>query len=88
MIRDLWTQGTDSIHNINVVNTDTVSYQAQNPENCMDTADREKKKKHLHACLNERRHFAPLVASVNVLLGVEAEATLRRISIHLAQKWN
>ena len=27
LIRDLWTQGTDSIHNMCVVNTDATSYQ-------------------------------------------------------------
>ena len=32
LIRDLWTQGTDSIHNMCVVNTDAVSYQSTTPE--------------------------------------------------------
>ena len=31
LIRDLWTQGTDSIHEMHVVNTDAVSYQYKKP---------------------------------------------------------
>ena len=33
------------------------------------------------------RHFTPFVASVDSLLGVEAEATLKCIASHLATKW-
>ena len=83
LIRGLWTQGTDSIHNMRVVNTDAVSYQYKTPEKCLETADHEKKRKYLNTCLNERRHFTPFFASMDSLLGVKAEATLKRIAIHL-----
>ena len=53
----------------------------------METAERENKKKYLHACLYEPRNFTTLFASVYVLLGVEAEATLKRISSRLATMW-
>ena len=43
---------TDSIHDIRVVKTDSISYQSKTPEKCLDTAKREKKKKYLNACLN------------------------------------
>ena len=69
------------------MNTDTVSYQSQTPEKFLETAECKKKRMYLNACLNWRRHFTPFVASVDGLLGVEAEATLKRIAIHLAQKW-
>ena len=49
----------------------------------MDTADQEKKKKYLQACLNERHNFTPIVASVEVLLWVAGEATLECLAIHL-----
>ena len=42
---------------------------------------------YLEACLQQRRHFSPFVASVDGLLGVEATATLKRISSRLAPKW-
>ena len=43
MFQDLWTQGTDSIHNMRIVNTDTVSYQSKTLEKCLETAKREKR---------------------------------------------
>ena len=42
---------------------------------------------YLEACLHQRRHFSPFVASVDGLLGVEATATLKRIASCLATKW-
>ena len=85
-IRYLWTQGTDSICDMPFMNTGTVSYHSKTPEECLKTAKREKKKKYLHACLNQFRKFSPLVTSVDVLLGFDAEATFKRIASHLAQK--
>ena len=84
LIRDLWKNGTDSIHDMRVVNTDAKSYWGRSPEKCLEEAERAKKKMYLEACLQQRRHFSPFVASVDGLLGVEAEATLKRIAIHLA----
>ena len=42
---------------------------------------------YLEACLQQRQHFSPFVASVNGLLGVEATDTLKRIASRLATKW-
>ena len=42
---------------------------------------------YLEACLHQRRHFSPFVASVDGLMGVEATATLKRIASRLATKW-
>ena len=86
LIRELWTQRTDSIHNMHVVNTDETSYQFKNPEKCLKTVEKEKKKKYLDAFLKYCRHFTPFVASVYGLLGFEAEATLKHIAIRLATK--
>ena len=35
LIRYLWTQGTDSIYYMRVVNTDATSYQSKNPKKCL-----------------------------------------------------
>ena len=86
LIRYLWTQGTDSTHDMRVVNTDAVSYQSKIPENCLETANRENKRKYLNTFFNWRIHFTPFVASVDGLLGVEVGATLKRIAIRLMQK--
>ena len=87
IIRDLWQQGTDSVHDMRVVNTDALSYVRRSPEKCLQEAERGEKKIYLEACLQQRQHFSPFVASVNGLLGVEATATLKRIASHLATKW-
>ena len=35
IIRDLWQQGTDSVHDMRVVNTDALSYVRTSPEKCL-----------------------------------------------------
>ena len=35
LIRDLWVQGMNSIHDMNVMNTDATSYQSKNPKKCL-----------------------------------------------------
>ena len=87
MIRYLWMQGADSIHDMHVVNTDAVSYQFKTLEKCLETAEREKKKNYLQYLLDKYRQLTPFVASVDGFLGVEAEATLKGISSRQAQKW-
>ena len=87
LIQDLGKKGTDIINGMCVVNNAAVSNQSKTPETCPDIAEREKKKKYIHARLNKRQQFTPFVASVDGLLGVEAEATLKRIASHIATKW-
>ena len=87
LLRDLWHNGTDSVHNMRVVNTDAKSYWEKSPEKCLEKAEKSKKKMYLEACLQQRRHFSLLVASVDGLLGVEATATLKMIASRLASKW-
>ena len=86
LIRDLWANGTDSVHDMRVVNTDAKSYWERSIDKCLEEADRGKKKMYLEACLQQRRHFSPFVASVDGLLGVEATATLKSIASRLASK--
>ena len=38
LIRYLYTKGTDSIHNMRVVNNDSTSYQSKTPEKFLETA--------------------------------------------------
>ena len=88
LIRDLWTQGTDSINDMHVMNTDATSYQYKIPKKFLKTYEKGNNKKYLDACLKNHRHFTPFVASVEILLGVEAEAMLKYIVRRLATKWN
>ena len=39
LIRDHWTQGTGSITDMRVVNTDAVSYQSKTLEKCLETSE-------------------------------------------------
>ena len=77
---------TDIVHDIHVVNTDTKSYVKKTPERCIHEAAKAKNKKYLEACIQKCRHFSPFFISVNGLMGMKAEATLKRISSHLATK--
>ena len=52
LIRDLWMQGTDSIHNMNFVNTNATSYQCKSQNKFLKTTERAKKNKYLDAYLN------------------------------------
>ena len=40
LIRDLWTQGTDIIHNMRVVNTDATSYKSKSPKKLLETTEK------------------------------------------------
>jgi hypothetical protein len=58
------------------------------PTRCSKEAhEREKKNKYLEACLEQRWHFSPLVASMDGLLGKEARTLLKKMSALLAEKW-
>ena len=72
---------------MHVVNTDAKSYWGRTPEKYLEEAEKGEKKMYLEACLQQRRHLSPFVASVDGLLGVEATATLKRIASRLASKW-
>ena len=85
MIRDLWTQETDSIHSMHVVNTYAISYQSKTPEKCLEKTDRKKKTKYLHSYPTEHQNFTPSIDSVDSLIGVKVEATFKHIASRLAQ---
>ena len=42
LIRDLWQNGTDSVHDMRVVNTDAKSQSEKTPEECLQEAERGK----------------------------------------------
>ena len=84
LIRDLCHNGTSSVHDMHVMNTDTKSHLAKTSEKCLQEAERAKKKIYLEECLQKCRHISPFVASVDRLIGVEATATLKRIAKILA----
>ena len=87
MIRDLWQNGTDSVHDMRVMNTYAKYHLAKTTDICLQEAERANKKTDLESCLQQRQHFSPFVDSVDGIMGVENTATLKSIASRLATKW-
>ena len=87
LLRELWQNGTDSVQDMHVVNTDAKSYWEKSPKKCLEEAEKSNKQMYLEACLQQRQHFSPFVASVDGLIGMETKATLKRIASRLSSKW-
>ena len=86
LISDLWQNGTDSVHELRVVNNDAKYHSVKPPDKCLQESERAKKRMYLEACLNQSRHFSPFVASVDGFLSIYETATLKRRAICLATK--
>ena len=87
MIRDLWQNGTNSVHDIRVVNTDAKSHLANTPERCLQEAEWVNNKMCLETCLQQQRNLFRFIISVDRLLGVEPGATLVSFNSRLATNW-
>ena len=68
------------------VENNTLSYRNKSPEKCIQMAEKENKMKYLESCLQKLCPLYPFVVSTDGLLGVEAEAMLKRTSTHLSTK--
>ena len=84
LIYDLWQIGTTGIVDVRVTDTDAASYKKREPMKVLTSAEKEKKRKYLKRCLDNRRHFSPFVVSPDGLIGKEASMLLKRI----AYKWS
>jgi hypothetical protein len=87
LIRGFWARGTDCILDVRVTDTDAKSYCKRPPAKVLGTQEKEKKRKYLENCLQQRRHFTPFVVSVDGLLGKEATTFSKRLAAKLASKW-
>ena len=72
---------------MHVMNTDALSNWSNLPYKCLQMTEKEKKRKYLETFLCQNHHFSPFVVSVVGLIGVEAEAALKRVAIRLKTKW-
>jgi hypothetical protein len=86
LIRNLWQNGTDCILDVRITDTDAASYRHKDPKKVLEQHEREKKKKYLQACLDQRRHFSPFVVSTDGLIGREAKVILKVLASRLAEK--
>ena len=87
LVRGLWATGQDAILDIRVTDTDQPSYVKRDPERVLQSHEKEKKKKYLRPCHQQRRAFTPFVVSVDGLIGIEAKNVMKAISRRLAKKW-
>ncbi len=86
LIRGLWARGTDCIIDVRITDTDSKSQRSKDPMKVLESHEREKKKKYLGPCLEQRRHFTPFVVSSDGLIGKEANSLLKMLSSKLAEK--
>ena len=49
LIREIWQNRNESVHDMHIVNTDASSHLANTPEKCIQEAERTKKKMYLEA---------------------------------------
>ena len=87
LLRGFWERGTDCIVDVRVTDTDAKSYRHRDPDKVIATQEKEKKRKYLEACLEQRRHFTPFVCSTDGLFGREASTFAKRLAAKLATKW-
>ena len=79
-------RSTDCIIDVRMTDLDCNSNRSKDPEKVLAAHEREKKRKYLEPCLEQRRHFTPFVASTDGLLGKEASTLLKRLAAELAEK--
>lgn len=86
-VHGFWKRGATTIFDIRITDTDAPTYRGMDPTKVLARHEKEKKDKYLEACLERRRHFTPLVFSVDGLAGEEAKAAAKRAASHLSRKW-
>jgi hypothetical protein len=87
LIRGCWEHGTDCIIDVRIMDVNAKSNRSRPPGKVLAQHKREKKKKYLKPCLEQRWHFTPFVVSTYSLLGKVAKMLLKRLSALLSEKW-
>jgi hypothetical protein len=82
-----WKDGMTTIFDVRVTDTDAPSYKKSDPIKVLKRQENEKNKVYRERCLQRRRHFTPLVFSVDGMRGTECAAASKRLAQLLAQKW-
>jgi hypothetical protein len=86
-VHGFWRRGATAVFDIRVTDTNAPTYRGLTPRKVLAKHEKEKKDKYVEHCLARRRHFTPLVFSIDGLRGVEAEAATKRLASRLAAKW-
>jgi len=86
-VKGFWRRGATTIFDVRITDTDAPSNRNQDVQKILLRHENEKKKRYLQPCLDARRHFTPLVFSVDGMMGTEAAAASKRLSSTLSKKW-
>ena len=87
LFRGMWKNQHETIIDIRVTDTDANAYKHSNPYEVLRRQEKEKRKKYLRPCLEQRRSFVPFVVSTDGLLGREAKNLLKQIALRISVKW-
>ena len=82
-----WTRGSTAIFDIRVTDLENQSQRGTEASKVLARHEVEKKRKYSAHCERQRKHFTPLVFSVDGMTGVECEAASKRLASRLAAKW-
>jgi hypothetical protein len=85
-VDSFWKRAHTTIMDVRVTFLEAPSHRGRAPDAVLRQMEKEKKDKHLAACLARRRHFTPLVYSSDSVPGAEAKAAERRLASLLANK--
>jgi hypothetical protein len=82
-----WRRGTTAIFDVRITDTDCKSNRARDPAKILLSNEKEKRDRYLEPCLRRRKHFTPLVFSIDGLRGAEAAAASQKLASLLSAKW-
>ena len=83
-----WSRDRETIFDIRITDADSKSQRNTTNEKVLAKHEKEKKKTYGEACANRRKHFTPLVFTVDGMRGKEANAAMKRLAATLAAKWS
>jgi hypothetical protein len=83
-----WERGRTCIFDMRITDTDARSYRKRDFGKVLLQYEKEKKDKYLWTCLELQKDFMPMVYSVDGIAGREARNAKKRLTTHLASKWN
>ena len=89
-VHGFWTKGKTTVFDVRVTDTDAPTYvkRKQSPASILARHEKWKNDKYLKPCQERRRHFTPLVFSVDGMRGNQATAASKRLASLLSEKWN
>ena len=82
-----WSRGATAIFDVRVTDLENSSQRASTSKTVLARHEREKKAKYLELCERQRKHFTPLVFSVDGLMATECDAAIKRVASLISKKW-